>query len=56
MLSGTAEHLIDGKWVTLKAGDTLRIPKGVPHQARTKDQGYEALIVYDTPTRVMVPV
>jgi quercetin dioxygenase-like cupin family protein len=56
MLSGTAEHLIDGKWVTLKAGDTLRIPKGVPHQARSKDQGYEALIVYDTPTRVMVPV
>jgi quercetin dioxygenase-like cupin family protein len=56
MLSGTAEHLIDGKWVTLKAGDTLRIPKGVPHQARTRDQGYEALIVYDTPTRIMVPV
>jgi quercetin dioxygenase-like cupin family protein len=56
MLSGTAEHLVDGRWVTLKAGDTLRIPKGVPHQSRTKDQGYEALIVYDTPTRVMVPV
>jgi quercetin dioxygenase-like cupin family protein len=56
MLSGTADHLIDGKWVTLKAGDTLRIPKGVPHQARSTDQGYEALIVYDTPTRVMVPV
>jgi quercetin dioxygenase-like cupin family protein len=56
MLSGTAEHLVDGRWVTLKAGDTLRIPKGVPHQSRTKDQAYEALIVYDTPTRVMVPV
>jgi quercetin dioxygenase-like cupin family protein len=56
MLSGSAEHLIDGRWVTLKAGDTLRIPKGVPHQARTKDQAYDALIVYDTPTRIMVPV
>jgi quercetin dioxygenase-like cupin family protein len=56
MLSGTAEHLVDGRWVTLKAGDTLRIPRGVPHQSRTKDQAYEALIVYDTPTRVMVPV
>jgi quercetin dioxygenase-like cupin family protein len=56
MLSGTAEHLVDGRWVTLKAGDTLRIPKGVPHQSRTKDQAYEALIVYDTPTRVMVPI
>jgi quercetin dioxygenase-like cupin family protein len=56
MLSGTAEHLVDGQWVTLKAGDTLRIPKGVPHQSRTKDQAYEALIVYDTPNRIMVPV
>ena len=56
MLSGTAEHLVDGRWVTLKAGDTLRIPRGVPHQSRTKDQGYEALIVYDTPNRIMVPV
>ena len=56
MLTGTAEHLVDGRWVTLKAGDTLRIPRNVPHQARTKDQPYTALIVYDTPTRVMVPV
>jgi len=40
----------------LKPGDTLRIPKGVPHQARTRDQAFRALIVYDTPTRVMVPV
>jgi quercetin dioxygenase-like cupin family protein len=56
MLSGSAEHLVDGRWVTLKAGDTLRIPRGVPHQARTKDQPYDALIVYNTPTRIMVPV
>jgi quercetin dioxygenase-like cupin family protein len=56
MLSGTAEHLVDGRWVTLRAGDTLRIPRGVPHQSRTKDQAYEALIVYDTGMRVMVPV
>ena len=56
MLSGSAEHLVDGRWVTLKAGDTLRIPRGVPHQARSRDQAYLALIVYDTPTRIMVPV
>jgi quercetin dioxygenase-like cupin family protein len=56
MLLGTAEHLVDGRWVTLKAGDTLRIPRGVPHQSRSGDQAYEALIVYDTPNRVMVPV
>jgi len=56
MLSGSAEHLVEGRWVTLKAGDTLRIPRGVPHQARTRDEPYTALIVYDTPNRIMVPV
>ncbi len=56
ILSGTSEHLSGDRWITLKPGDTLRIPKGVPHQARTKDQAFEALIVYDTPTRQMVPV
>jgi quercetin dioxygenase-like cupin family protein len=56
VLSGSVENLMDGRWVTLKPGDTLRIPKGVPHQARTKDQPFRALIVYDTPNRVMVPV
>ncbi len=56
VLSGISEHLMGGRWVTLKAGDTLRIPKGVPHQARTKDEPFQALIVYDTPSRVMVPV
>jgi quercetin dioxygenase-like cupin family protein len=56
VLSGSSEHLIDGKWVTLKTGDSLRIPRGIPHQARTRDEAFEALIVYDTPTRIMVPV
>jgi quercetin dioxygenase-like cupin family protein len=54
MLSGTCEHLVGDRWVTLKAGDTLRIPKGIAHRARTKDQPFEAVIVYDTPTRQMV--
>jgi len=56
VISGTSEHLMGDRWVTLKAGDTLRIPKGVPHQARTKDESFRALIVYDTPKRIMVPV
>jgi quercetin dioxygenase-like cupin family protein len=56
MLSGTGEHLVDGRWVTLKPGDTLRIPRNVPHQARSHDEPFTALIVYDTPARVMVPV
>ncbi len=56
VLSGRCEHLVEGRWVALKPGDTLRIPKGVEHQARTQDEGFQALIVYDTPNRVMVPV
>jgi quercetin dioxygenase-like cupin family protein len=54
--SGVSEHLMGDRWVTLKPGDTLRIPKNVPHQARTEDQAFEAVIVYDTPNRIMVPV
>jgi quercetin dioxygenase-like cupin family protein len=56
VISGASEHLVDGQWLPLKPGDTLRIPKNVPHQARTQDQAFDALIVYDTPNRVMVPV
>jgi len=56
ILSGSSEHLVDGSWTLLKPGDTLRIPKNVPHQARSKNEGFTALIVYDTPKRVMVPV
>jgi quercetin dioxygenase-like cupin family protein len=56
MLSGACEHLIDGRWVALKPGDTVRIPKNAPHGARTKDQPFRAVIVYDTPNRQMVPV
>jgi quercetin dioxygenase-like cupin family protein len=56
MLSGSCEHRVGGRWMSLKAGDTLRIPRGVPHMARTKDKPFRALIVYDTGTRQMVPV
>jgi len=56
VLSGTCEQLMGGRWVPMKAGDTLRIPKGIVHQARTKDQACEAMIIYDTPHRQMVPV
>jgi quercetin dioxygenase-like cupin family protein len=56
MLSGSCEHRMGGQWMTLKAGDTLRIPRGVPHMARTKNEPFRALIVYDTGRRQMVPV
>jgi len=56
ILSGTCEHLVGDRWVTLKKGDTLRIPKGVTHMARTGDQPFLAMILYDTPARQMVVV
>ena len=56
MLSGSCEHRVGRRWVSLKTGDTVRIPRGVPHMARTKDEPFRALIVYDTGTRQMVPV
>ena len=56
MLSGACEHLVGERWVALKSGDTLRIPQGVPHMARTKDQPFRALVLYNTGTRQMVPV
>jgi quercetin dioxygenase-like cupin family protein len=56
MLSGECEHLVGDRWVALKAGDTLRIPKGVVHGARTNDQPSRCLVVYDTGKRQMVPV
>jgi quercetin dioxygenase-like cupin family protein len=56
MLSGACEHRVGNRWVPLKTGDTLRVPRGVPHMARTKGEPFRALIVYDTGTRQMVPV
>jgi quercetin dioxygenase-like cupin family protein len=56
MLSGSCEHRLGGRWLSLKTGDTLRIPRGVVHMARTKDEPFQALIAYDTGRRQMVPV
>lgn len=53
VLSGSCEQFAEGKWVALKAGDTMRFPKGVPHQARTGQEACRMLIVYDTGTRQM---
>ena len=54
--AGSCEHLVGKTWVTLKAGDTVRIPAGIPHRARTTDQSCQAVIVYNTGTRQMVEV
>ena len=56
VLEGSCEHLVGTKWVTLKTGDTVRIPKDVPHRARTKKDACRAVIVYNTGRRQFVPV
>jgi quercetin dioxygenase-like cupin family protein len=56
VLEGTLEHRVGDRWTALKPGDTLRIPKGAVHGARTGAQPCRVLVVYDTGTRQMVPV
>jgi quercetin dioxygenase-like cupin family protein len=56
VVSGSCEHMLGKRWVTLKAGDTLRVPKGAVHQARTKDEPCRSIVVYDTGKRQMTPV
>lgn len=56
VLEGSCEHMVGKKWVSLKQGDTLRIPKNVPHKARTGKQPCRAVLVYDTGERQFVEV
>jgi quercetin dioxygenase-like cupin family protein len=51
VVSGSCEHRLGEKWVTLKAGDVVRIPAGVSHLARTRDEPMQAVIVYSSGTR-----
>lgn len=53
VIEGSCEHRVGDRWVTVKVGDTLRIPAGVKHNARTKDEPCRAVIVYDTGKRRM---
>ena len=56
VLEGACDHLVGTRWVSLKAGDTLRIPKVVPHRARTKEKACRVVVVYNTGRRQFVPV
>jgi len=56
VLAGSCEHRVGRRWIKLKTGDTLRIPKGIVHTARTGDEPCRAMVMYDTGTRQMVPV
>ena len=54
VLEGSCEHLVGNRWVKLKAGDTVRIPKNVRHRARTTGEACRAVIVYNTGKRQMI--
>ena len=52
VLSGTLEHRLADKVISLKKGDLLRIPMGVAHNAWTTDkEPAEAVIVYSSGDR-----
>ncbi|MBC8874546.1 MAG: cupin domain-containing protein [Planctomycetes bacterium] len=56
VLEGSCEHRLGDKWVKLKTGDTIRIPLGAHHAARTGDESCRAVIVYNTGDRQFEPV
>jgi quercetin dioxygenase-like cupin family protein len=57
VLSGTCEHRVGKEIVTLKAGDALRIPPGVPHTAKVLGNApMRAVVVYNTGERQFAPV
>jgi len=52
LLTGRLEHGIGDEMVVLEPGDTLVIPRNVPHSARNvADVDAEMIVVYDTGTR-----
>jgi quercetin dioxygenase-like cupin family protein len=51
VVSGSCEHRIGDEWVALKAGDLVRIPAGVSHRARTREEPMRAVIVYSAGAR-----
>ncbi len=56
VLSGACEHQLGDRRDKLQAGDTLLIPKDVPHMARTQDSPCLTMVTYNTGKRIMVPV
>jgi mannose-6-phosphate isomerase-like protein (cupin superfamily) len=57
VLSGSCEQRVGDETVILKTGDTLRIPAGVPHQARALgNEPLKSLVVYNTGNRQFTPV
>jgi quercetin dioxygenase-like cupin family protein len=55
VVSGSCEHIVGNDKVTLKAGDLVLIPRGVPHQAIVLgSEPFRSVVSYDTPDRQMV--
>jgi quercetin dioxygenase-like cupin family protein len=55
VVSGACEHKLGDEMVILGAGDTIRIPRNVPHWARAiGDEPLFALIVFSTGERQAV--
>ena len=52
VISGACEHALGDEVITMRQGDMIRIPAGVPHYARTVgDQPVQAIIIYSTGDR-----
>ena len=56
VLTGSLEHRMGEKWVKMGPGDSIRIPKGMAHNARTADEACQVVVVYDTGARQFVEV
>ncbi|HOE95751.1 MAG TPA: cupin domain-containing protein [Candidatus Sumerlaeota bacterium] len=55
LMRGRLEHTLGDETYTLEAGDTLRIPKGVFHNARsTGDEDADMIVAYDSADRQFV--
>ena len=55
VLSGSCEHRVGDSKVTLHAGDLLRVPRGVKHQAVVLgNEPLRAVISYSSPDRQVV--
>ena len=56
VIEGALEHRMGKGWAKMGPGDSIRIPKGVPHNARTGKEACRVVVVYDTGAREFIPV
>jgi quercetin dioxygenase-like cupin family protein len=57
VLSGSCEQRVGKETVILKAGDALRVPAGVPHQAKVLgNEPFRSIVAYNTGERTFTLV